>query len=201
MKTRAWSTLVRQYRRALQAHLSLGDEASLQVAYELGRRALNEGLGVVDVARLHQDALVAMVAKRPPVADVRWTRAVETFLMETLSAFEVAHRGFRDACDRLGRLNETLKERHEELAVTVTKLAHEVGERKNAQELLQESELKFRSVVESAQDGILTVDQRGGLVAVNRRAEVLFATSGRNFSENLSRYWCLERCAKRRIHS
>lgn len=174
MKARAWSTLVRNYRRALQAHVLLGDEESLQVAYELGRKALNEGLGVVDVARLHQDALVAMVAKRPPVADVRWARAVETFLMETLSAFEVAHRGFRDACDRLGRLNETLKERHEELAVTVTKLAHEIARRKNAQELLQESELKFRSVVESAQDGILTVDQRGRLVAVNRRAEVLF---------------------------
>lgn len=174
MKARAWLTLVREYRRALQAHVALGDEASLQLAYDLGRRALVKGLGVVDVVRLHQDALAEMVAKEPPVADVTWARAVETFLMETMSAFEVAHRGFRDACERLGALNKTLEERHHELAVNVRKLAHEVAERKNTQELLQESELKFRSVVESAQDGILTVDQRGRLVAVNRGAELLF---------------------------
>ena len=174
MKTRAWITLVGRYRRALQAHVALGDEASLQRAYELGRKALNLGLGVVDVARLHHDALVGVVAKSSTWVDERWVRAVETFLMEALSAFEVAHRGFRDACERLGRMNETLKEQHEELAVNVRKLAHEVAQRKNAQELLQESELKFRSVVESAQDGILTVDQRGRLVAVNPRAEQLF---------------------------
>lgn len=177
MKARAWSTFVGKYRRALQAHVALGDEASLQGAYELGRKALNLGLGVVDVARLHQDALAGWLVKSPALADGRWARSVETFLMEALSPFEVAQRGFRDACERLGRMNETLQERHEELAVNVKKLAHEVAERKNAQELLQESELKFRSVVESALDGILTVDQRGRLVAVNPRAEQLFGFS------------------------
>lgn len=175
MKPKAWTALVAKYELALGAYVARGDEAALQGAYEVGRKALNLGLGVVDVARLHQEALLRLVARGPArVANARWTKAVETFLMELLSAFEVAHRGFRDACERLGRLNEALQERHRELALNLAKLAREVARRKNAQELLQESELKFRSVVESAQDGIVTVDSRGKIVAVNRGTELLF---------------------------
>lgn len=175
MKSKAWTALVARYEVALDAYVARGGEAALQSAYDIGRKSLNLGLGVVDVARLHQEALLRLVARGPVrLANARWTRAVETFLMEVLSAFEVAHRGFRDACERLGRLNEALQERHRELALNLTKLAREVVRRKNAQELLQESELKFRSVVESAQDAIITVDSRGQIVAVNRGTEVLF---------------------------
>jgi PAS domain S-box-containing protein len=175
MKAKYWSALVSRYQAALAAYVAREDEEALQRAYELGRKALNLGLGVVDVVRLHQEALVKLVSRGDGVtATPRWAGAIETFLMETLSAFEVAHRGFRDACDRLQRLNDTLKERHQQLAVSIKKLGQEVARRKNAQELLQESELKFRSVVESAQDGIITVDSRGRLVAMNHAAEMLF---------------------------
>ena len=175
MKARDWSALVARYAVTLAAYVAREDEEALQRAYEIGRKALNLGLGVMDVARLHQEALVRLVTRGPTrPADARWTAAVETFLMETLSAFEVAHRGFRDACERLERLNATLQQRHRDLAVSVGKLAREVARRKNAQELLQESELKFRSVVESAQDAIITVNSRGRLVAVNRGTELLF---------------------------
>lgn len=175
MKARGWTTMLANYRHALGAYVAHEDEEALQRGYEVGRKALNLGYGVLDMVRLHQEALVQVVAKSgAPTATARWARAVETFLMETLSPFEVAHRGFRDACERLGRLNETLKERHEELAVSIQKLAHEVAQRKNAQESLAESELKFRSVVETAQDGIITVNARGKVVAMNHGAEVLF---------------------------
>src|SRR5688572_1130160 len=179
MKPKAWSALVARYQVTLSAYVAREDEAALQRAYELGRKALNLGLGVMDVARLHQEALVRLVTRGAPrVADAHWAKAVQTFLMETLSAFEVAHRGFRDACERLGRLNETLQERHRELAVSVLKLAQEVARRKNAQELLQESEEKFRSVIESAQDAIVTVNSDGKVVAVNRATELLFGYRG-----------------------
>lgn len=175
MKTKAWTALVARYEVTLAAYVAREDAAALQGAYELGRKALNLGLGVVDVARLHQEALVRLVSRGPVrTASARWAKAVETFLMETLSAFEVAHRGFRDACERLGRLNEKLQERHHQLAISVRKLAREVVRRKDAQMLLQESELKFRSVVESAQDAIVTVDSSGRLVALNKGAELLF---------------------------
>jgi len=175
VKSKRWSTLLGKYQIALRAYVAREDEEALQHAYELGRKALNQGFGVVDVARLHQEALVKLVSGPAPIAATpRWAKAVQTFLMETLSAFEVAHRGFRDACDRLQRLNDTLKERHQQLAVSIKQLAREVARRKNAQELLQESELKFRSVVESAQDGIIAVDSGGRIVALNHGVEVLF---------------------------
>jgi PAS domain S-box-containing protein len=175
MKSKAWAALVAEYQRRLAAFITREDEEALQHAYELGRKALTRGLGVVDIARLHQESLVNLAGLRPMmIGGAMRVKAIETFLMETLSAFEVAHRGFRDACERLGRMNETLQQRHAELADSVRKLGREIARRKNAQELLQESELKFRSVVESAQDAIITVDSRGRLVAVNRGTELLF---------------------------
>ena len=174
MKPRAWQALVAKYKAALAAYVDDASEEHLSRAYELGRTALNLGLGVMDIWRLQHEALGALRGERPAEAARTWERAIEVFTLETLSAFEVAHRGFRDACDRLQGLNETLAQRNRDLAATNRKLEREVRERKEAQEALQESELKFRSVVETAQDGIVTVDERGKIVALNRGAQALF---------------------------
>lgn len=170
-----WQTLVGEYRAALSTYAASGEEAHLQAAYDLGRNALNAGLGVLDMVRLHQEALVALVASTAaPVATVRLAQAVETFLLEALSPFEAAHRGFRDACDRLRDLNETLKQRNEQLATANAQLQQEMLRRKTAQEAAEDSELKFRSVVESARDGIVTIDSLGRVVALNHGAEMMF---------------------------
>ncbi len=174
MKPRSWQTLVARYRAALGTYVAHEDEHSLERAYELGRTALNLGLGVIDMARLHQEAARLVAGTLPGGAAARWMKGFDAFLMESLSAFEVAHRGFRDACDRLSRLNETLAQRNRDLAASNERLEQEVGHRKNAQRALAESELKFRSVIETAQDGIVTVDERGRVVALNRSAEEMF---------------------------
>lgn len=179
MKTKNWPALVAKYQVALGAYLARGHEADLQRAYELGRSTLNLGLGVLDIARLHQEAVIKLVAVADaPPASARWLKAVDTFFMEVLSSFEVAHRGFRDACERLRGLNDQLEDRNRTLADTNRRLASEIARRKNAQEALQESEQKFRSVFESAQDGIITIDRNGRIVAINRSAEALFGYGG-----------------------
>lgn len=178
MKARTWNSLQTRYRRALAAYTARDEEAALQRGYEVGRRALSLGYGVVDMVRLHQEALLRLVADEPMAhSGLAWTRAAEAFLMEALSSFEVAHRGFRDASERMRRLNRALKSRHRELASSIQKLAREIRRRQTAQELLEESELRFRSVVETAQDGIVTVDARGRIMAVNHGAESLFGYS------------------------
>ncbi len=170
-----WPTLVAEYRAALATYAASGEELQLQSAYELGRSGLNAGLGVLDLVRLHQEALVALVATTTaPVTTVQLARAVETFLLEALSPFEAAHRGFRDACHRLKQLNDTLKERNEQLAAANVRLEQEIVGRKAAQDSAEMSELKFRSVVESARDGIVTIDSAGRIVALNRGAETMF---------------------------
>jgi len=50
----------------------------------------------------------------------------------------------------------------------------DVTERRQAEEGLQESEQKFRSVVESARDGIITADHAGRIVFLNHGAEAIF---------------------------
>ena len=103
--------LTEEYIGALQDHLGGGGEATLQRAYEIGRRAMAEGMGVLDVVGLHHEATDRILAARPGAGqtdgDVRMARE---FLAETLSPFEMTHRGFREAVTALRRLNEMLEE-------------------------------------------------------------------------------------------
>ncbi|HVS52570.1 MAG TPA: PAS domain S-box protein [Opitutaceae bacterium] len=171
MKSKIWLALVAKYRAALAAYVARGTEEELQRSYEVGRRALEIGYGVLDMVRLHHEAAARFGG---PDAATREQRAAEAFLMEALSPFEVAQRGFRETSERLSRINDTIAQRNRELATANERLEREVLRRQNAQDALEESELKFRSVVESAQDGIVTVDRRGRLVSLNHGAETMF---------------------------
>ena len=90
---------------ALQRHLLAGDEASLHEAYEFGRAALAEGVGIVELAQMLWQA--GLAARRAPaqVADVAAAR-VESFVLECFSPYEMAHRGARDANAALRDLDE-----------------------------------------------------------------------------------------------
>jgi signal transduction histidine kinase len=110
-------TLSRQYAATLCRYLARRQEALLQEAYELGRTAITRGLGVLDIARVHQRALASCLSPElPPEAKALRFEAAETFFMETLSPFEVEHRGFREANLRLHQLNDALEHRNVELA-------------------------------------------------------------------------------------
>lgn len=98
------------YAVALQHYLAEPEEPALARAHELGRKALTEGLGVLDMATLHSCALAATL--KQPLAETERTEvldALERFFIETLSAFEMAHRGFWEANVVLRRLNEVLE--------------------------------------------------------------------------------------------
>ena len=56
-------------------------------------------------------------------------------------------------------------------------IARDVTERKLAEESLQESEERFRSVAQTAGDAIITVDSRGNIVFWNQAAEIMFGYS------------------------
>ncbi len=88
-----------QYQSALQDYLLSGaGESALQRAYELGRRALAEGLGALEMAALYHQALVTVLARILASQEgARTVEAAENFLMESLSAFEMTHRGFHEA--------------------------------------------------------------------------------------------------------
>src|SRR5439155_764096 len=55
--------LAEQYRRALRDYLDDAGETALARAYELGRNAVVDGLGVLEMAALHHEALRASVLR------------------------------------------------------------------------------------------------------------------------------------------
>ncbi|HJU44081.1 MAG TPA: ATP-binding protein [Vicinamibacterales bacterium] len=102
--------LAADYAVALQHYLAEPEEPALARAHELGRKALTEGLGVLDMATLHSCALATTLRQTLPDAErMHVLEALEKFFLETLSPFEMAHRGFWETNIVLRRLNEVLE--------------------------------------------------------------------------------------------
>lgn len=104
------------YVAAVARYLERPDEGALSVAYELGRRALGDGLGVLDVAAMHRAALERLVLKAPESQREQFAYAAADFFRELLSPFEMTLRGYRDANRELQRLNETLVRQNDAVA-------------------------------------------------------------------------------------
>ena len=107
----------REYISALETSLQTEDESTLSHAYELGRRALGEGLGVLDMVLLHRTALDALVSSAPKLDVRRLVVVTSDVLKELLSPYEMAFRGYRDANESLRHLNDTLKQQKEAMEI------------------------------------------------------------------------------------
>lgn len=150
---RGLNKLSRRYAEALQGYVACGREDYLQTAYELGRRAIAQGLGVLDMVRLHHACLLGLL---DPLTFVQsclpaW-QAAETFFMEALSPFEATHRGFRETSLQLGELNQTLARRNLELAAINRTLKQEIRERKRTEEALRESGEHYQVLFNEARE-------------------------------------------------
>ena len=107
----------KQYASALQQHLAHPREAILHRAYELGRKALGGGLGVLDMAVLYHKAIVKLLpASRMSAEKTQLFKATESFFVESLAPFEMTHRAARDANNALRQLNERLEEEAKRIA-------------------------------------------------------------------------------------
>src|SRR5439155_9005922 len=135
----------KKYNAALQSYLAHGQEANLERAYDLGRKAVANGLGLLKLTKLHLDAVGEIVCARPQLTnDGDTSRAAQTFLLEALSPFEATHRGFRETNRKLLQLNKTLSRRNTELGMMNRSLKNEVLERKRTEKALRESEVHYR---------------------------------------------------------
>jgi signal transduction histidine kinase len=104
--------LTGRYSRALQDYLETGGEGALLQAYQVGRDALAQDLGVLEVAALHQEALVsALLQMLAPTESSRIAKKASEFFAETLAPFEMTHRGFQEANAILSDLNDELRRR------------------------------------------------------------------------------------------
>ena len=101
-----------RYAEAFKSFLFAGDERALEAAYELGRSAVTDRLGLMDLAEAHHRAIAAM----PADADPReFAESAAAFFRESLATFEIAARSFREAHETV-RLQEAHAARQRALA-------------------------------------------------------------------------------------
>jgi len=98
------------YADALASHLVRADERTLRYAYELGRHAIANRVGVLEIARIHHEALASHRLRGSRAHSFNRTlRRAGEFLAEALSSYEMANRGVHDAIAALRRLNEMME--------------------------------------------------------------------------------------------
>ena len=126
------------YAAALRTYLEARGEEDLAVGHELGRRALQEGISMLDIVENHSQ-LVHELTQSPTGVDLA---AALAFLLQTLAPLDVATRGFLDGTKR-----------YEE-------------QRARAENLADRDE--FRSaLVNSLQEGFFVADHAGAVVELN----------------------------------
>ena len=102
--------LAHDYALGLQHYLAEPEEPALARAHELGRKALTDGLGVLEMATIQSQAMSSVLTRSFADGDqAHVLEALEKFFVEALTPFEMAHRGFWEANAVLHRLNDVLE--------------------------------------------------------------------------------------------
>jgi len=86
------------YSKSLQKYLGGAGESALQQAYEIGRGALNAGIGLVAIADIHHAYLRKLLAQTlAPEERERILTGAAQFFAECVSPYEMTYGGFREA--------------------------------------------------------------------------------------------------------
>jgi len=131
----------------LRKHLKHGPKASLLQARKLGRHAVRLGLETLDMARIHEEALVTLEASSS--RDGILKRA-EVFFTEALTPIEKTHRAALASTARLNQVNKALGRRTANLAAANRSVKQSIVRRKNVEAALKRSGGHSRRLLEEA---------------------------------------------------
>src|SRR3990172_701163 len=116
--------LAERYSAALKDYLAGAEEEALKRGYELGRKAIADGVGVLEMAAIHNNSLAAVITDlfhRPDA--IRAAALAAAFFAESLSPFEMVMRGYREAnarlrtnLNQLEAVEQELQQQNQELA-------------------------------------------------------------------------------------
>ena len=105
------------YMDALERYLRHGGEAALQRAYEIGRRGLGEGAGVLHMVAMHHEAITEVFSNgRGPEPVSEALKRAGVFFAESMSPFEMTHRAVGEANEALRRMNQALEDEVKRIA-------------------------------------------------------------------------------------
>ncbi len=146
------ANLSRRYQAALLRHLQQRPRGSLRAADGLGREALDLGLETLDLARVHEQALVALMApSRAFGAKDGVIKQAQMFFVEALTRIEKTHRAALEGNVRLSQLNGRLRRRTGELAAANRRLKKGILRRQAVEKALKESEQHYSLLLKQSQ--------------------------------------------------
>lgn len=135
------SSFSRSYLLALKRHLANCPSPSLISARRLGMRAVKQGLETLDLARIHEGALITLVSSRSGSRERdAMIRRAGVFFAEAITPIEETHRGARETNVQLKVMIEALTVRTNELAASNDELKIEIVHRKSIEDSLRISE-------------------------------------------------------------
>lgn len=141
MKPTTFSRLAGQYLQALRSYIEQGPQADLATAHELGEQAVALDLGTLELAKMHDEALAALVpadgtADRP--ADL--TARAAAFFAEANTPIEKTHPLAKEAGAGLAQVNEALVQRTADLTQSHLDLQAGIARREGADDNLKLSQ-------------------------------------------------------------
>jgi signal transduction histidine kinase len=143
--------LTRRYQTALRSHLKLGRQASLLPARGLGGKALAAGLETLDLAKLHEQILVAEILPGCPARKrAALIKQAGIFFAVAITPIEKTHRNAREAAVQLKKIIEALSQRTVELAASNLELSLEIAQRKAAEAALKKSERHYAELLKQS---------------------------------------------------
>jgi signal transduction histidine kinase len=143
--------LSREYQAALRKHLKRGRSVGLHAANGLGRRAATLGLETLDVARIHEQALIKLVLPGDsPAHRAATVRRAGIFFAQAVTPIEETHRTAQETTFRLGQINDALRQRTVDLVLSNRQLKQEVARRRLAEESLRKSEQHYAQLLEKS---------------------------------------------------
>lgn len=153
IRSRKSNRLSRGYRVALYRYLASGPAGGLQPAVRLGRQALALGLETLDLAAMHEQALMGrgLPGGAATVRNRLVQRAAE-FFARAILPLEETHRSAQEANARLRRVNQALQQRGVELAASNRELRKEIVRRQRFEERLRQSEERSRHLLKRSRD-------------------------------------------------
>jgi ANTAR domain/Phosphoserine phosphatase RsbU, N-terminal domain len=90
----AYERFRRDYAPTFLQYLTERGEGGRRAAYELGRRAIGEGLSVLDLARIHHAVLLEVLRTHRTAGELEhMAEAASEFMVELLAVFEMRQRG------------------------------------------------------------------------------------------------------------
>ena len=138
--------LARRYGMVLKKYIANPEEAILVQANGLGRAAMAGGLGVLDMALIHQTSIAGLLdCTEFRERRRKFMRASAVFLLEALTPFEMACRGFREANKQLQQLIKDAED------ANVT-LHREIDKRKTAEKVLRARESRMQELLAESRE-------------------------------------------------